>query len=288
MNTGIQSNLFLTIRRRCPATGRTTVTQRAQHNLFLDGGLAALAGNCVNTTGGIVNQILWSDSAVAPVATDTTLASTLLTSKMLGHARTTQGVALFYFKLPFDVGDELSVNGSTIASIGMKTSDSGGAKPSDDKLVAATLLDPAIPKDAFVEITGTWVISFAPVVADGEQWYLGWRRFLASKLQNLSDFGILDYVAFGTASSSTKPDPESEALVTAVHRKATTWTVTLGVISCSATLLQAEYSAATLVEMGVKSGAVANEDVFIRRDGFSVDMTANNGAYAIDITLSRG
>lgn len=61
--------------------------------------------------------------------------------------------------------------------MGLRTADSGGAKGSDDKLIAAALLDPAIVKDSDTEVEGVWTIRFS----SPSDLYVGWDKFLAGK-----------------------------------------------------------------------------------------------------------
>lgn len=293
----VQGNLFWIARRYGRRHSRIFAGSR-QQNMVLDQGLDALAYNAVAgnaANGGQVKYIAWSTNGTAPVATDTTLAGEILKSKMIGGGVDPAGLAYWRFKLPRDVNDELgspSVNGSTIRKIGLYTHDSGNSRPSDDKLIAAALLDVPVAKDSDTEIEGIWMLSFAPVVSSNELWYVLWRKFLASCLVDLSTYGVLDHVAFGTGLVGNPPDPTEQALGAEQYREIpeTAWSASSNTISCTGTVKTTEYSASTLTEFGPAIGTNpggTSPFVLARKDGVSVDMTTATGNYSISIDINR-
>lgn len=271
----IEGNVLLEVRRK----GQVVFRQVCQ-NLVMTEGLQALCYNIANGDGSVVEFIEYSTSSTAPALADTTVPSILLTTKNVGGFTHRSGVACWHFRLPLDPNDVLGVNGETIRRLGLRTGDTGGAKASDDALVASVLLDYPVAKDAETELHGLWMIRFTLQDTDTVQWYPLAPWYFASRLVDLSEADVLDQLAFGTGAAPTLT-PELDTLGTEVYREDPGWSESGATVTCSGTVTSGEH-AGTLSEAGPSWSATAA--VLARLSGFS---ETTDMPYTVTITFGN-
>lgn len=284
----VVSNVRLWVTRKSRYDSRRWIDRFVEaKNIVTTEGLQAICYNAAASDGSVVDFVEWGDDATAAALGDTSMGNLLLSSKLVGGITHRSGMAIFHFRLPFDSADELGMNGETIREVGLRTADSGGATDSDDKLVCRVVLDHAIPKDDETDIQGIWVQAFRAANGAQETWYPKGQRFFASKLVDLSEFGVLDHFAIGTGTIATPPGFDLEALGAEVYRDAATWSRSGNTVTTSGTVTSGEYSGSATSEAGAAIGTTANLGVIMRKDGFNVDPANFDGDYAVTIELAN-
>lgn len=250
-------------------------------------GLAAICFNAVSASGSPAQSWLAGSGTALPADADTTLATETGRAKSLYRYMMPPASSALAFKIELDTVDNLELDGTTINELGIQSGDTGGATAADDRLLARVLTGRPIVKDQYTEVYATWRFTVRPKTtqtASGVEWYNFGRRFFASKVISLSQYGILDAFAFGTGTPTITTDTES--LGTQAVRDAATWTSSAATVSCSTTVTHA----ATMTEAGPATGRTGantpTTGVLLRLSGFSVDTTSSKN-YACTIALSN-
>ena len=259
------------------------------HNLVTSDGLEAWAKNCIDSDGEVINRLAVSSNTAAPAASNSTLPGELATYTAIEKYAIGDSAIVIYNLL---TGKRDDRKAETISKIGLYTT-ANGTTDSSDKLVAEALLDESILISGDLFVIFIWNLTVVTTGSSNQTVTDFGKHFIATRMIDLTRYGVLDHVAFGTGTAAVNGREASNntlsALTSEVYREtpSTAWvkTASEAVISAAGALATSA-AGGDLEEMGPAVGTTSAEGLLMQdRGAYTADNDSARITYTSTITF---